>query len=154
LLARLDERVNVEAIFSGPVSRSDLDTFTRAGGAIRHVFRAVSYGFLGTLPRGAIAHTASLFGPQLLLLKADRYVERHLDEATRTGRVRPVWAASFGGGYSGGADINIAIMDTGVDGTHTDLAGRSVGWKDYTSENAPNPIDIVGHGSHVAGIAL
>src|SRR5262249_8814885 len=128
LLARLDERVSVEAVFSGPVTSAARDAFVRAGGTVRHVFRAVSYGFTATLRPGDLAKVAALLGKELILLKADRLAEHHLDEATRNGRVRPVWAASFGGGYNGAADINIAIMDTGVDGTHTDLAGRSVGW--------------------------
>jgi cysteine-rich repeat protein len=154
LLARLDQRVRIEAVFATAIAKRELEAFVTSGGTVRHVFKAVGYGFTGTLPRSGLMSTARALGSNLLLLKADRFVERHLDEATRTGRARPVWAASFGGGYSGAADINIAIMDTGVDGTHTDLAGRMVGWKDYTSENSASTVDVDGHGTHVAGIAL
>jgi len=44
--------------------------------------------------------------------------------ATQTGRVRPVWANGFAGsnGYDGDSSISIAIIDTGVDDSHTDLA--------------------------------
>ncbi|MBX3222358.1 MAG: S8 family serine peptidase [Labilithrix sp.] len=154
--ARRAERVGVEAIFTRPVARRELDAFTSAGGIVRHVFRAVSYGFTGTLPRSALAPAAEALGSSLLLLAADRPVERHLDEATRTGRVRPLWAPGFAGttGLSGSPTINIGILDTGVDATHPDLAGRMVGWKDYTLEATPAPSDTDGHGSHVAGIAV
>jgi cysteine-rich repeat protein len=91
-----------------------------------------------------------------LLLKADRLGRLHLDEATRTGRARPTWAAGFAGSPGGfsGDGVAIAIIDTGLDGTHPDLAGRMIGWKDYTTEAEATPIDRRGHGSHVAGVAL
>ncbi|MGB9625675.1 MAG: S8 family serine peptidase, partial [Phycisphaerae bacterium] len=78
-------------------------------------------------------------------------VKLHLDKATRTGRVRPyVWDA----GYDGDPTITVAIIDTGVDDSHTDLAGRMEYWYDYTSDASPTPVSIQLHGTHVAGIAL
>src|SRR5262249_23292771 len=68
-----------------------------------------------------------------------------------------VWAPGFAGsvaGFSGDSTITIAILDTGVDDSHTDLAGRMEYWKDYTSDLEPSPRDIGQHGSHVTGIAL
>src|SRR5262249_50603261 len=44
-LARLDERVGVEAIFAHPIGTRELDAFVEVGGVVRHVFRAVSHGF-------------------------------------------------------------------------------------------------------------
>src|SRR5262249_51990525 len=38
-LARLEERVGVEAIFGQPIGTRELDTFEEAGGVVRHVFR-------------------------------------------------------------------------------------------------------------------
>ncbi|HVH45093.1 MAG TPA: S8 family serine peptidase [Labilithrix sp.] len=154
--ARLEERVGIEAVFDRAITQADLDTFTQAGGVVRHVFRAVSFGFTGTLPRSAIEPAAHALGANFLLFEAHRRIERHLDEATRKSRIRPVWASGFAGtsGFSGTPTINIAILDTGVDATHPDLAGRMVGWKDYTTDAAPSPIDVDGHGSHVAGIAV
>jgi subtilisin family serine protease len=45
-------------------------------------------------------------------------------------------------------------VDTGIDASHTDFAGRQVYWHDFSSDSAGSPIDIVQHGSHVAGIAF
>lgn len=57
---------------------------------------------------------------------------------------------------SGGAGVNIAILDTGVNSSHPDLKNRIAKCKDFSS--ARNPIvdgkcdDKNGHGTHVAGI--
>lgn len=51
-----------------------------------------------------------------------------------------------------GAGIRIAILDTGVDGTHPDLAGRMVaGWNFY--DGNADTSDVNGHGTAVAGAA-
>lgn len=51
-----------------------------------------------------------------------------------------------------GSGVTIAILDTGVDGTHPDLAGRMVaGWNFY--DNNSNTADVHGHGTAVAGAA-
>ncbi|HVM09215.1 MAG TPA: S8 family serine peptidase [Acidimicrobiales bacterium] len=51
-----------------------------------------------------------------------------------------------------GKGITIAIVDTGVDLQHEDLAEKIVPGADFVEPNTP-PQDDHGHGSHVAGIA-
>ncbi|HUG47044.1 MAG TPA: S8 family serine peptidase [Candidatus Limnocylindria bacterium] len=48
-------------------------------------------------------------------------------------------------------DVDIAILDTGIDRSHPDL--RVVGGKNCTNTSAGWARDIHGHGTHVAGIA-
>ena len=51
-----------------------------------------------------------------------------------------------------GAGVTIAILDTGVDASHPDLAGAMVaGWNVY--DNNANTADVYGHGTKVAGAA-
>ncbi len=51
-----------------------------------------------------------------------------------------------------GAGITIAIVDTGTNCSHPDLAGKCVAGYDYVNRDN-NPADDQGHGTHVAGIA-
>jgi thermitase len=52
----------------------------------------------------------------------------------------------------GNAGVVIAIIDTGIDAGHPDLAGKLVPGYDFAN-NDSNPFDDNGHGTHCAGIA-
>jgi subtilisin family serine protease len=56
--------------------------------------------------------------------------------------------------WAGGADgrgVKLAVLDTGADATHPDLAGRVAGSADFTGKGTI--ADGHGHGTHVAAIA-
>ncbi|HKD97857.1 MAG TPA: S8 family serine peptidase [Micromonosporaceae bacterium] len=53
------------------------------------------------------------------------------------------WAAGFTG-----VGVTVGVVDTGIDSTHPDLAGRVVAAQDFTG--ADDTRDFVGHGTHVA----
>ncbi|OLS38462.1 S8 family serine peptidase [Bacillus sp. MRMR6] len=59
---------------------------------------------------------------------------------------------------SGGNGIKVAVLDTGVHTTHTDLAGNLEQCKDFTQRKSPlvngSCADKNGHGTHVAGTVL
>jgi thermitase len=52
---------------------------------------------------------------------------------------------------TGSATVNIAILDTGVDLDHPDLANKIISNINFSS--SPTVDDVHGHGTHVAGIA-
>lgn len=56
------------------------------------------------------------------------------------------WAYSLGS-----PEITVAVIDSGIDGTHPELRDRVVAGYDFTNDDA-DPTDDHGHGTHVAGI--
>ncbi len=150
--------LNVELIFSEPVTQEQIDAFGQLGGEITHMFRAVSYGWNGCIPLDRVSLLPSAMGPTLVLVAPKtEEIRLHMDLATQIARVRPVWQPGFAGsaaGFRGDPNTTIAIVDTGVDDTHMDLAGRCVYWNDISGDYEPDPVDYYGHGSLVAGVAL
>jgi PKD repeat protein len=149
--------VDVELIFSSQISQRQLDAFIASSGQITHVYEAVSYGWNGRLPLGKVLALPQVMGNSLVQVETPVAGVLHLDTATRTGRVRPIWAAGFANhpaGFDGDPNITIGIVDSGVDESHVDLNGRRVFWHDYTSDAEPEPYDLIQHGTHVAGIAF
>jgi subtilisin family serine protease len=53
---------------------------------------------------------------------------------------------------TGSGEVTIAVIDTGVDSNHVDLAAKLVAGYNFVARNN-NPLDDNGHGTHVAGIA-
>jgi subtilisin family serine protease len=149
--------VEVELIFKNQVTQRQIDDFQNRGGQIAYIYKAVSYGWNGRIALEEVNTLPSLMGGALVLIQEAKPVVLHLDVATRTGRVRPVWASGFAGnpaGFDGASTITIAVLDTGIDAAHSDLSGRQVYWHDFSTDNSGSPVDIIQHGSHVAGIAL
>ncbi len=154
---RLAEESSIEVVLDRQVTAAEFDAFESLGGRIDHVFEAVSYGWTGVLPAGRVHELPAAIGDALFVVQENKAAELHLDEATRTGRVRAAWASGFAGnesGFSGNDDTTIAVIDTGIDDSHADLAGRLEYWHDYTNDAEESPVDFGQHGTHVAGIAL
>ncbi|MFG2058227.1 S8 family serine peptidase [Micromonospora sp. NPDC048930] len=57
--------------------------------------------------------------------------------------------AAYAAGYTG-KGVTVAVLDTGVDVTHPDLAGRVADSRNFSE--MPDADDMVGHGTHVASI--
>lgn len=73
----------------------------------------------------------------------DRTLHVRLDQSVPLIGAPQAWAA----GYDG-TGVSVAILDTGVDLTHPDLAGRVAGSANFSTE--PDITDRSGHGTHVA----
>ncbi|MEU6147733.1 S8 family serine peptidase [Streptomyces sp. NPDC047081] len=68
-----------------------------------------------------------------------------LDRSTAQINAPTAWKA----GYEG-QGVKVAVLDTGVDAAHPDLAGRIAEAKDFSGSG--NTVDHFGHGTHVASI--
>lgn len=63
------------------------------------------------------------------------------------------WSLAYGDeGFGGGfVDVQIAIVDSGIDVSHPEFRGRLLSGQNYVSPGEP-PDDDYGHGTHVAGL--
>ena len=59
-------------------------------------------------------------------------------------------SAAFGAGYSG-HNIRVRVVDSGIDGRHSEFSGRVHAGGDWQSAS-DGRIDLYGHGTHVAAI--
>ncbi|WP_444948828.1 S8 family serine peptidase [Micromonospora ureilytica] len=101
---------------------------------------------------GAVWETVTTTGPAGARLDAAGGVERiwldgrrrvTLDHSVPQIGAPAAWAAGFTG-----AGVSVAVLDTGVDATHPDLAGKVAEARNFTE--VTDARDMVGHGTHVA----
>jgi len=154
---RLHAPVDIEVVFLEPVTQQQIGEFLSRKGEISYMYRAISYGWNGRISLDQVDTIPAAMGQAMVLIEEAKPATLHMDLATRCGRVRPIWASGFAGrtdGFDGDSSITIAVVDSGIDPCHPDLAGRQVFWQDFTSDGLSDPADLVQHGSHVAGIAL
>ena len=73
--------------------------------------------------------------------------DSYFDEQWAFGRIQALEAWQI---TSGSQEVIIAVLDTGIDQTHIDLAGKVIASINFTQ--SPTVDDIDSHGTHVAGI--
>ena len=108
----------------------------------RHQFTRLLSGRALRATPGSIQALAAQ--PNVEMIWYDEPVHTCLDATIPLIGVPPVYAA----GYTG-KGIRVGIVDTGIDPSHPDFAGRIVQLKDFTGTDTS---DHNGHGTHVAGI--
>ncbi|WP_406260253.1 S8 family serine peptidase [Actinacidiphila glaucinigra] len=92
---------------------------------------------------GASVASAAAATPKVWL---DHKVRPTLDRSTAQINAPAAWAAGFHG-----EGVKVAVLDTGADQTHPDLAGRVSEAKDFSDSGST--LDRFGHGTHVAATA-
>ena len=127
--------------------------------AIEHRFAARAHGLVAGL-RG-LSHFPIVFGR---VSRADLLRVAALPEVWRVYEDSTVRALRVEGGSLVGATalrlvngatglgIGVAVLDTGIDDQHPELAGRVVVQADYTGTTGDGTIDDHGHGTRVSGI--
>ncbi|MFF0775656.1 S8 family serine peptidase [Nonomuraea wenchangensis] len=73
----------------------------------------------------------------------DARVKLSLDTSVKQIGAPAAWAKGLTG-----AGVKVAVLDTGIDSAHPDLAGKVVARADFTE--TPDERDVEGHGTHVA----
>ena len=119
------------------------DLLARFGATVRQTHRRANVVVLD-VPADRQAALAAALRAIGLAARPPLPIQPLLNDSLPLLHVPPLQA----GGLSG-AGVRIAIVDTGIDGTHPDLRGRIAAQQDFSGAG---PIDDVGHGTHVAGI--
>ncbi|GAA3001552.1 S8 family serine peptidase [Actinokineospora diospyrosa] len=132
-----DRRGDLPLIHSGPATRAPGTRVVRDLPALHA--RALQAD-KATLPTSWRALTAA--GATVWL---DGRRQLTLDRSTAQIGAPEAWRSGLTG-----AGVTVAVLDTGVDQTHPDLAGREVAERNFTP--APDAVDRIGHGTHVASI--
>jgi thermitase len=138
------------------LSDTELGTLLKGhGGKARRIGRSDLH--IATVPVGSEKAIAALLAkhPQLKFAELDRRMEPsfvandpYLGSQWHINKI----GANTAWDNAQGSGITIAILDSGVDGTHPDLSARMVaGWNFY--DNNANASDANGHGTAVAGAA-
>jgi serine protease AprX len=163
-----DSTINAVVVYHQPVTEADLNELRANGinGGTR--FRMLPMVYIsGTKAQIAaisrLASVRSIYGNRTLTFNTDPYFKR-----TEIQRVSPdpdLRNRNSGGPLSG-RGVTVAVLDTGINSQHSDLAGRvvqNVRLVDAQSvpttfispvpvENIPNTDPVAGHGTFVAGI--
>jgi subtilisin family serine protease len=152
-------------VLVGARSHADLPslaTALRRLGARPRVLRLTGV-IAATVPSGAALARALGSDPRVAYLERDRAVRVAADpfdsvDATPGGSgIKYTWAYDEVGAAAalaaagGGSRRRIAVVDTGVDVTQPELAGRIAGTYDVISKGS-SVVDRVGHGTFVAGL--
>nr|WP_238345410.1 S8 family serine peptidase [Actinopolymorpha cephalotaxi] len=126
----------------GVATKVAKDEVTKLGNAVFELAEAAQKS-----GRRTTSLTAAQAGPLAGVRKIwlDARVRVALDQSTRQIHAPAAWDA----GYTG-KGVKVAVLDTGIDTTHPDLAGRVSAAHNFTDD--PDTNDGFGHGTHVASI--
>lgn len=127
------------------------------------VYRSAVSGYAGTMTPAQAALLAA--DPSVDFVTADRRFDQPQDPKPASTEVAPAWWQRIGGdpeeakesartnpSRDNGPGVNVAVIDSGIDGHHPDLNVR--GGIDCTSGKPVKvtPVDVLGHGTAVAGV--
>jgi subtilisin family serine protease len=128
------------------------------GLSVSTVYRAAVSGYAATMTASVAARLATDPGVDFVTV-AREFEEPQAPEPST--QVAPLWWLRIGGtasdnsGSGGGTDtpgVNVAVIDSGIDGNHPDLNVRGGVDCSTGSPVEVDPTDDVGHGTFVAGV--
>ncbi|WP_211881402.1 S8 family peptidase [Pseudarthrobacter albicanus] len=131
--------------------------FTTSG-----IYRDAVSGYAATMTAAEAQRVQA--DPGVDFVTMGRKFHKPRDAEPPSTQVTPLWRQRIGGAASEGgstragdgghdsADVNVAVIDSGIDATHPDLNVR--GGIDCTSGSpvTVTPVDVLGHGTAVAGV--
>ncbi|MFB7288286.1 S8 family peptidase [Actinacidiphila glaucinigra] len=139
--ARAAARSALRATGGAKVERTlpsvNADAVAAPANGTAELWSAVTNGSGDAMKRSVASGIASVW--------LDSVVQASLDKSVPQIGGPEAWAAGFDG-----TGTRVAVLDTGVDTTHPDLAGQVVAEQNFS--DSPDAVDRFGHGTHVASI--
>ena len=145
------QKVSVLIAFTRQPGPAEEALVRRAGGKIKYTYHLVP-AIAASLPEAAI--NGLLANPNVTRVDLDGEVRAIDAELVSAWGVERIGAGVVHDSGNRGAGVKVAIVDTGVDYAHPDLDGNFGLERGFDFvENDSNPMDVYGHGTHVAGTA-
>jgi len=142
------DKVKVIIAFQDQPGAAEQALVRHLGGSIKYTYHLVP-AIAASLPEGAIA--GLLAQPGVVRVEPDLEIYAVDAELDNSWGVKRIGAGTVHDDGNKGTGIKVAIIDSGIDYTHSDLDGNYAGGYDFV-EDDHYPMDVCGHGTHVAGI--
>src|SRR5262245_8069232 len=142
-----DRRVDVLIGFKGSLTADDDAVVRAAGGRVKYRYRIVP-AIAASLPERALAALEA--HARIAVVEPDVAIHAVDAELDNSWGVKRIGAGDVHATGIRGAGVKVAILDSGVDYTHPDLAANYGGGWDFVGNDA-DPFDDNFHGTHVAG---
>ena len=142
-----DTLTKVIITFRSAPGASDEGLVRGVGGRVRNRFHLV-HAIAATVPQQALA--ALRANPRIALVEPDVRIFAVDAELDNSWGVKRIGAGTVHDGGNRGAGVKVAVIDTGIDRFHPDLAANYVDGWDFVNNDA-DPMDDNQHGTHVAG---
>ncbi|MFM8224332.1 MAG: S8 family peptidase [Planctomycetaceae bacterium] len=152
-LAQAPNLVPVLVRFEGAPGKPERDLVRAFGGTVNRSFQVVP-ALAATVPQGALEALSQT--PGVAAIEPDVEVQGHASAEYPWGVLRmgcePLHLGTFVGstGPNLGTGVKVAVVDSGIDYNHIDLAAAYAGGYDFLNNDA-DPLDDNGHGTHVSG---
>ena len=150
--ARNDNRVDVFVSFDGTPGFADAALIRAFGGRVSYVY-SITPAIAANIPEVAI--NGLLRNPHVTAVELDSEVYAADPELDNSWGVKRIGAGTVHDGGNKGLGVKIGIIDSGINYNHPDLTDNfdslNRGYDFVQNDN--DPMDVYGHGTHVAGTA-
>src|SRR3989344_5427306 len=144
------EMVDVFITFANMPGAAEEALVQSHGGNIQYTYNLIP-AISASIPAAAVSGLSN--NPNVVVIEEDGVVGAFDIEMDNNWGVKRVGTeAVVNSNGNGGAGISIAIIDSGINYNHPDLNDNYVGGYDFV-QNDTDPMDVYGHGTHVAGTA-
>jgi len=145
--ANASQKIDVLIGFTNTPGLSEQSLVRSHSGTITHSYHLVP-AIAASVPESAIV--GLLNNPRVTSVDLDGTVYAIDTELDNTWGVKRIGSGTVHASGNKGAGVKVAIVDSGIDYTHTDLDANFAGGYDFVNSD-PDPMDDNGHGTHVAG---